>query len=245
MRLLNCKTHKLHDFLGDDIPDYVILSHRWTAGEVTYKDFRKNRNVNSLGSVKIMLFCAFARSRVREWVWIDTCCIDKRSSAEVSEAVNSMFTYYQNARECYVYLSDVPPLSHGRKEVMTRFTSSEWFLRGWTLQELLAPSSVVFLTKEWEIIGSRDTLADQISTLTTIPTQVIQDYRTATNICVAQKLSWAARRQTTRAEDMAYCLLGLLGVNMALLYGEGGAKAFKRLQLQIIADKDDETIFAF
>jgi hypothetical protein len=245
MRLLNTKTYELKDFLDDRVPEYVILSHRWSQDETSFKDFRKGLNANGTGYRKIIDFCSFARSRVREWVWIDTCCIDKRSSAEVSEAVNSMYNWYQQARECYVFLRDVPPLSHGRTVVLRRMMESEWFTRGWTLQEMLAPPSVVFLTWDWEIIGDKVSLARDISSITGIPEALLEAQDSLLRSSVAQKMSWASKRQTTKPEDMAYCMLGLFGVNMPLLYGEGGPKAFKRLQLHIISDSDDESIFAW
>lgn len=245
MRLLNTKTYELKEFLENDVPDYVILSHRWGNEEVSFKEFRKG-TIDNAGFRKILDFCAFARSRVRDWVWIDTCCIDKRSSAEVSEAVNSMYNLYAGSRECYAYLADAPALSHGRERVLQAMRQSDWFTRGWTLQELLAPSSVVFLTRHWEIIGSKWTLAHEISTITGIPPAIVTDFdKNNQQICAAQKMSWAASRRTTRPEDMAYSLLGIFGVNIPLLYGEGDLKSFRRLQLQIIADTDDESIFAW
>jgi len=161
MRLLNTKTYELKDFLEGQVPDYVILSHRWADNEVTSKEFRKGANTDSSGYRKIINFCVFARSRVRDWVWIDTCCIDKSSSAEVSEAVNSVYNWYASSRECYAYLADVPALVHGRERVLTGLRQSDWFTRGWTLQELLAPANVVFLTRDFEIIGSKWTLAHE------------------------------------------------------------------------------------
>ncbi|KAK4973506.1 hypothetical protein LTR42_005495 [Elasticomyces elasticus] len=229
MRLLNTTSYELKEFLGDRVPDYVIISHRWGDDETTYKDFRKGRNRASVGFEKVMDFCHFARSRVREWVWIDTVCIDKRSSAEVSEAVNSMYFWYQRARECYVLLRDVPPFIQGRDRVLRSV---------WT-------TYVVFLTRAWEIVGSKAHFAKEICAITGIPEPILTGDEASSQKCVAQKMSWMAGRQTTRPEDMAYALLGLCDVNMPLLYGEGGKAAFRRLQLQIIADSDDETIFAW
>ncbi|KAK4544766.1 hypothetical protein LTR36_004015 [Oleoguttula mirabilis] len=249
MRLLNTQTYELQEFFEGQIPEYVILSHRWTHDEVTYKEFRKGQNKDGAGYRKIMQCCAFARSMVREFVWIDTCCIDKRSSAELSEAINSMWRYYANARECYAYLADVPSLDHGRDAVLRRLRSSDWFNRGWTLQELLAPPAFVFCNRAWEIIGSRDALCAEVSAITGIAEQYLRRFRMSsgevTTVSVAERMSWASKRQCTRSEDQAYCLLGLFGVNMPLLYGEGGENAFRRLQLETISTSDDESIFAW
>lgn len=251
MRLLNTKTYDLKEFFEDQIPEYVILSHRWEENEVSYKEFRKGQNKHGPGYKKIIDFCAFARSRIREWVWVDTCCIDKRSSAELSEAINSMWRWYANARECYAYLADVPSLAHGRDSVLGRLRLSGWFTRGWTLQELLAPPNFMFCNRDWEIVGSRDNLSGEVSAVTGIPERYLR--RAEANnmsaylavVSVAERMSWASTRQCTRAEDRAYCLLGLFGVNMPLLYGEGAESAFRRLQLEILNTSDDESIFAW
>ncbi|KAI6002305.1 hypothetical protein F5J12DRAFT_906395 [Pisolithus orientalis] len=140
------------------------------------------------------------------WLWIDTCCIDKRSSAELSEAINSMYRWYRNSQMCYVYLND-------------------WFSRGWTLQELVAPKEAEFFNKSWVSIGIKQDLTSLLEDITRIPEKSVR--------AVAHIMSWAADRKTTRVEDRAYSLLGLFGVNMPMLYGEG-SKAFQRLQLEII-----------
>ena len=126
MRLLHTKTYELKEFFEDQIPEYVILSHRWGEDEVSFKEFRKGLKKASTGYMKIMQCCAFARSHARDWVWIDTCCIDKRSSAELSESINSMWSYYSNTRECYAYLVDVPSLAHGMTSVLWRLQQSDW-----------------------------------------------------------------------------------------------------------------------
>ena len=181
-----------------------------------------------------------AKSRGFDWVWIDTCCIDKKSSAELSEAINSMFRWYAEAQECYAYLSDVR-LTPGLQDFRKNFKQSAWFTRGWTLQELLAPADVILLDRAWYRIGTKQELLAEISAATGIGVQHLKDMRTAS---VATKMSWVSRRQTSRVEDIAYCLLGLFDVNMPLLYGEG-RKAFLRLELEIIKKSDDESIFAW
>ncbi|THU94983.1 HET-domain-containing protein [Dendrothele bispora CBS 962.96] len=193
---------------------------------------------------KIEGACAQARKYDWEWIWIDSCCIDKSSSAELSENINSMYQLYENAGVCYVYLSDVSSKKDPR-DPRSRFPKSKWFTRGWTLQELIAPSaSVVFLDHLWEEIGTRYTLRDVISAITSIPVQLLED-GDLTKYSIAQKMSWAAFRKTTRPEDRAYSLMGLFDICMPPIYGEGGAKAFMRLQQEIIKTSDDRSIFAW
>lgn len=275
MRLINIHTFQLKEFSSKP-PAYAILSHRWTNDEISYKDFIKDKNKESIGYAKVKQFCDWVkRSRERDgrprgrgwvylddvdWVWVDTCCIDKRSSAELSEAINSMWKWYEEAAYCVAYLESSDP---GRSRTDTSFqllrdSRCDWFYRGWTLQELLAPRDVVFCSRNWEKIGHRsdEGLARVIGEITGIPYTYLQGSVEEQNskqeevtlsprkACVAKKLSWAQRRRTTREEDTAYCLIGLLGVNMPLLYGEGGFKAFQRLQEELIRQSDDESVFA-
>lgn len=242
MRLLNTKSHTFKEFFDSDIPKYAILSHRWGDEEITFQEFRKGKRRDSEGYAKVKRCCSLAEERGLAWVWVDTCCIDKKSSAELSEAINSMYRWYGNSEECYVYLSDVAWNSQDVESSKALFTQSSWFRRGWTLQELLAPKNVTFFDSAWNGFGTTDILAAQISAATGIAKRQMQYPMGA---CVAQKMSWVSKRKTSRSEDMAYCMLGLLNVNMPLLYGEGGAKAFMRLQLEIIKQSNDESIFAW
>ena len=242
MRLLNTKSHTFKELFDRHIPTYAILSHRWGDDEITFQEFRKGRNRDTQGYAKVKRFCALAEEEGFEWVWVDTCCIDKKSSAELSEAINSMYRWYHNAEKCYVYLSDVTWNSQDVEFSEMSFIQSSWFRRGWTLQELLAPKNVTFFDSAWNAFGTKKTLATQISAATEITVYQLHD---RSESCIAQKMSWMSKRQTSRSEDMAYCMLGLFDVNMPLLYGEGGAKAFMRLQLEIIKQSDDESIFAW
>ena len=174
-------------------------------------------------------------------MWIDTCCIDKKSSAELSEAINSMYRWYEDARECYVHLSDVSWDLQNEEESRKSFIRSLWFTRGWTLQELIAPSHVEFFDRDWKSIGTKGSLLAEISATTGINKFDLEAW---TGACIATKMSWMSRRKTSRIEDMAYCMLGLFDVNMPLLYGEG-RKSFMRLQLEILKKSDDESIFAW
>ncbi|KAF5367949.1 hypothetical protein D9758_004517 [Tetrapyrgos nigripes] len=242
MRLLNTHSLKLKSFFGGDIPPYAILSHTWgkTEDEVTFQDMMaEGRSVaeGKAGYKKIWGACQYAQKYMFEWIWIDSCCINKESSAELSEAINSMYAYYEDAQVCHVYLEDA-------KHNALNFNKCRWFTRGWTLQELLAPSYVVFLDQDWQMVGTRYSLADIISVITSIPASVFKDGN-FDKFSVAQKMSWAALRETTRPEDMAYCLLGIFRVSMSPIYGEGGARAFMRLQQEIINISDDRSIFAW
>ena len=241
MRLLHTSTWKLEEFIGRDIPKYAILSHRWEEDEVTFQDLQQRLPTGEQpkkGWSKLKGCRAQAVRDGLEWVWIDTCCIDKSSSAELSEAINSMFNWYREADVCYAYLSDVPTGS----DLYLRdghFRCSKWFTRGWTLQELLAPGNLIFFNRQWEGIGTKKELSDLVSEITGI--KHLQGFKEA---CVAQKMSWASKRETTRVEDMAYSLMGIFEVNMPPLYGEG-SKAFIRLQKEILNNSDDESIFAW
>jgi hypothetical protein len=239
MYLLDTSTLELHDFQSNDIPEYAILSHRWSGEEVSFLDLRDGKGPDLAGFSKFKGCCAQAASDGWQYVWIDSCCIDKSSSAELSEAINSMFRWYQNAEVCYAYLVDVPESTEDPRLPDSFFRRSKWFTRGWTLQELLAPSTVVFFDCNWVEIGTKSSLCDTIVSITGI--KLLANFEEA---CVAQKMSWASRRETTRLEDMAYCLMGLFGVNMPPLYGEG-ENAFRRLQLEILNRMDDESLFAW
>jgi hypothetical protein len=241
MRLLNTTTLKLQQFPDNRLAckeGYAIPSHTWGVEEVTLQQIQNQdgKSQNLAGYQKIRQCCAQARADGFKYTWIDTCCIDKTNSTELSEAINSMFTWYRDAAECYAYLEDVS------SEVA--FTSSKWFTRGWTLQELIAPPSVVFFNANWEEIGTKSSLRDSISTVTGIPSSILLRQTATLQPCVAQIMSWASKRETTRIEDTAYCLLGLFDVHMPMIYGEG-TKAFTRLQLEIMKTSHDQSIFAW
>jgi len=190
-----------------------------------------------------MGFCEKARAEGFDWVWMDTCCIDKSSSAELSEAINSMFQWYAQAAACYAYLSDVMA-GDDPSHAESSFRESKWFTRGWTLQEMIAPAEVVFLSKDWEEIGTRRSLARVITEITSVDEAVLWDPDRRDDFSFAHRMSWAAKRTTTRVEDEAYSLLGLFHVNMPLLYGEG-RNAFIRLQTEILDRSTDTTLLAW
>ncbi|KAJ3565285.1 hypothetical protein NPX13_g7561 [Xylaria arbuscula] len=260
MYLINVHTLRLEEFPGEEGLGYAILSHRWEdGGEVTYQDMDSGRAENKPGFTKIKQCCEQAKRDGLRYAWIDNCCINKKSSAELSEAINSMYRWYEKAKVCYAFLSDVefpsssydpddPSssdwLSSASPELLSSFRNSVWFTRGWTLQELLAPPRVNFYDRSWAFIGSKDYLRSVIAEVTNIKTYVLNGSKSVFDCSIAERMSWAAYRITTRVEDRAYSLLGLFNVNMPLLYGEG-EKAFTRLQEEIIRHSNDQSIFAW
>ncbi|KAH6672942.1 heterokaryon incompatibility protein-domain-containing protein [Halenospora varia] len=254
MRLLDVHSYKVKEFTGRDRPPYAILSHTWDKEEVTLRDIENDRADKLLGFRKIVGCCKQANEDGFDYVWIDTCCIDKASSAELSEAINSMFAWYGDAEICYAYLSDVHASSSDFNKQLRELAHSNWFNRGWTLQELIAPTVVVFFAHNWSVIGSRSSLIVTITQTTGIHRDLFggaslevsqtPDHNRLSQYSVAQKMSWASKRKTTRVEDEAYCLLGIFGVNLPLLYGEG-KRAFVRLQEEIMKRSSDHSIFTW
>ncbi|KAE8868187.1 hypothetical protein PTNB29_02098 [Pyrenophora teres f. teres] len=290
MRLLRAMDMQFSEFEGNSTPPYAILSHRWESEEVTYQELRLSTRATrrKAGYKKIQQSCQQALKDGIRFVWVDTCCIDKTSSSELSEAINSMYEWYQKSQVCYAYLSDVQTWPSYKAEDATGHwvnnddyflaeesnlrpmheqpillvMKSKWWTRGWTLQELIAPRSVTFYVNAahgWNKIGTKISLVELVASRTGINHGVLRGQNV--NECsIAERLSWASERQTTRTEDLAYCLLGIVGVNMPLLYGEG-AKAFLRLQVgllsqqavhythipqeEIMKQTDDQTLFAW
>jgi hypothetical protein len=254
MRLLHARSEErfrwTEDLGGEKIPPYAILSHTWKEGqEVTFADLKDSENaVDVNGRIKEgyqkLRFCAEQAKRDGlDYFWVDTCCIDKANNTELSEAINSMFRWYQNAKKCYVYLSDVEyNISDTDDESSRRwkpfFRKSRWFTRGWTLQELLAPASVEFYSKEGELLGNKITLQDTIHEITGIPVGALLS-NDLFKFDIAKRFSWAQKRQTTREEDGAYCLLGIFGIYMLPIYGEGRENAIKRLQRKVQEASED------
>jgi len=247
MRLINVQTFQLEEFLDYKAPPYAILSHTWgdDAEELTFDDVKMGRiDKAGVGSIKFHGSCRQAAKDGFGYVWIDTCCIDKTNLVELSEAINSMFRWYRCASVCYAYLSDVPGDDHARK-LTSNFSTSRWFVRGWTLQELLAPKQLRFYHKGWGYLGTKGTMRTVVGKITGIPHQILLGITELQSMSVAQRMSWAARRETKRKEDLAYCLLGIFNVTMPMIYGEGADQAFLRLQEQIMRTTRDDSILAW
>ncbi|KAN0084821.1 Heterokaryon incompatibility protein (HET) domain containing protein [Elaphomyces granulatus] len=258
MRLINTLTLRFEEFPGTKEPPYAILSHTWGKQEVTYDETLNpsQETRRKAGFQKIEGCCGMAREYGLSYAWVDSCCIDKRSSAELSEAINSMYRWYRDAEVCFVYLVDVDPLpidgaTHGSADQIRAFEGSRWFSRGWTLQELIAPRKRLFLSNDWSLIyfstdgNEKDSPDELIASVTGISLAVLQHRENFVKLCVAERMSWASRRETTREEDIAYCLMGIFNVNMPILYGEGSRKAFRRLQEEIMKNSFDHSIFAW
>ncbi|MCJ1422053.1 hypothetical protein MMC32_008422 [Xylographa parallela] len=253
---------------------YAILSHRWTShprigDEIDFQSLNPgalrghNTGLSHHASdesdedrarcplCKIKGACAKAKGQSIDWLWVDTCCIDKMNAVEYTRAINSMFEYYRAATVCYGYLYDVAWLSNTPKEL--RFASkdpersgmaSEWFERGWTLQELLAPHNMEFYDRKWTFMGAKKDLTEHLSHVTRIDKRYLLDSREIKKASLATRLSWMAGRTTGYVEDIAYSMLGILDVNMPAQYGEG-AKAFMRLQRMLMESSTDDSIFAW
>lgn len=248
MRLIHAKTLTLRELFDTAIPDYAILSHTWGNEEVTFADMQNGNGTAKEGFNKIKLCCNQALLDGFDYVWIDTCCIDKSSSAELSESINCMYKYYKHADICYVYLQDyeanLEQLEYQQSPSFHAFARCRWFTRGWTLQELIAPTQMAFYDESWVQFGSKFSLCKQLCHITGIDEEVLSSKKSLSSVPIARKMFWASHRHTTRPEDVAYCLLGIFDVNMPLLYGEG-EKAFLRLLEEIIKDSDDHSIFAW
>ncbi|KAI1452742.1 HET-domain-containing protein [Annulohypoxylon moriforme] len=270
MWLLHTSLLRLHHFIGQERPAYAILSHTWGNDEILFQDIQNRQDTgwkDIPGYDKLICSCLQAKRDGYQYIWIDTCCIDKTSSAELSEAINSMFQWYKSSAACYVFLEDVRAVSDLFK--------SRWFTRGWTLQELIAPETVRFYDHRWNLLGDRFGLAPEITHRTNIGLNVLTrnhlnngypwEAHTHSNqkstcescycvittiedslktVCVAEKMNWVSERETTRIEDIAYCLLGIFGVNMTLIYGEG-LNAFRRLQEEILKRSEDQSILTW
>jgi hypothetical protein len=252
IRLLNTDTLEFEEFFDSKTPPYAILSHTWGNEEISFIEMQNHTVVigykDKAGFKKIMNFCALAKRHGFTYGWADSCCIDKRNSAELSEAINSMYRYYYNAAECLVYLEDVPTEVEGTIDQVGQANAikcSRWFTRGWTLQELIAPKTRYFFAGDWSPIGNCALFNSIVAEVTGIDEQVLGNRDMLSNFCVAERMSWASRRQTTRSEDIAYSLMGLFNVNMPIIYGEGASKAFRRLQAEIMQTSFDQTIFAW
>lgn len=241
---------KFSTFDDDSAPPFAILSHTWgrPADEVSYQEMLDGSGASKAGYDKIQRCAAVAARRGYEYFWVDTCCIDKTSSEELSQAINSMYAWYKKAAICYAYLSDVSstfesPFGNLKDPTRSHFNKSAWFTRGWTLQELIAPANITFFSREWNRIGSKDTLGPLISEITGIQLEALRgaDLRT---FSISARMSWQAKRRTSRIEDLAYSLMGIFDINMPMLYGER-EKSFIRLQEEIMKYSDDYSIFAW
>ncbi|KAK3054037.1 hypothetical protein LTR09_004814 [Extremus antarcticus] len=242
---------------------YAILSHTWTDDEVVYSDLEKSTPADDkqVSWEKIRGAQEKALSAGYDFIWIDTVCIDKSSSAELGEVINSMYRWYERAEICFAYLADVEldPLPRNadatvHASFVEALSKSRWWSRGWTLQELIAPNRLLFYDKHWRCLGDRAELATIIFLITRIHKPILYkgtsvDWNGTRGIrlndfSVAQRMCWASGRQTTRVEDRAYSLLGILDISLDIRYGEAD-RAFIRLQETLMNYISDDSILAW
>ncbi|KAF7512688.1 hypothetical protein GJ744_000255 [Endocarpon pusillum] len=227
-----------HEPNSGHVPAYAILSHVWGKDEVIFQDMEAkadmSKTMSKAGWKKIQFCAEQAVADGLQYLWIDTCCIDKKNAVELGAAINSMFRWYQDASRCYVYLSDVSKPEGAVDEEAWRkaFRTSRWFTRGWTLQEVIAPRLVDFFSVEGQRVGTKLSLVAEIHKITGIPEEALRG-DALSNFSIKERRSWAERRNTTIEEDGAYCLIGIYGVSMVLNYGEGRNHAFSRLEKEI------------
>ena len=247
MRLIHTSTLEIQEFTrqfpSNNLPKYGILSHTWGDDEVTFQDMKAGPlPIQKRGYGKIKETCRLARGDGLDFAWVDTCCIDKSSSAELTEAINSMYAWYRDSEVCYAFLEDLEPDTEINSS--SKFRECRWFTRGWTLQELIAPKRVEFYDRTWAHRGLRDDIATTLQGITLIPAGIFTGQQKLSATSVSQRMSWASLRRTTRIEDEAYCLLGIFSIYMPLIYGEG-LKSFRRLQEEIIKSTGDLSILAW
>lgn len=234
LALVDNERLRITEFFEDDIPSYAVLSHTWGSEEVTFHDLTdgSGRFKRKAGYAKIKFCGKQAAADGIPYFWVDTCCINKDSSADLQESINSMYQWYKKSSRCYVFMSDVSRCCSENTLWKSEFRESRWFSRGWTLQELLAPAFVEFFDNAGRRIGNLKELEEGVHVASGIKLSALRG-APLSDFSISERLSWAEGRKTTRKEDGAYCLMGLFDIHMPLLYGEGVDKAMKRLMRHI------------
>ncbi|KAI9164067.1 Vegetative incompatibility protein [Paramyrothecium foliicola] len=201
--------------------------------------------------------CDQARIRNIDYIWIYALCVNAVSSADINEAVVGSFRLIWDAALCIVHLSDLTPLPEGGEAkslegLDTEISRCRWFTRGWTLQELVAARSVEFFDSGWNHRFSKNPLSarpllEEVSRISNVDASVLAQRETLFLTSLGRRIWWAARRETSRPEDVAYCLVGICGIQGQLTprYGEGGHSAFLRLQEKILKSTNDLSILAW
>jgi hypothetical protein len=219
---------------------YAILSHRWGESEPTFQDLKSGRRQRA-GYKKLHEFCRKAKEHGCDLAWSDTCCINKESSSELDEAIRSMYKWYRDAYICIVHLA--------QSESLETLGIDEWFIRGWTLQELIAPPRMKFYGPSWTSLTQNENDKDDskvifaLSRITKIPPKDLCNFRPGPNRAW-EKMTWAAGRKTTRIEDIAYSLTGIFDITMTIAYGEGD-RAFKRFMAELIQNCEEWQILVW
>ncbi|KIK24007.1 hypothetical protein PISMIDRAFT_99380, partial [Pisolithus microcarpus 441] len=242
-----CDQHQQRELIRAHISrhfQYVTLSHRWGEGEPSLHDIEDHTIYDMSiegGFGKVQAFCRVALELDYLWAWSDTCCIDKHSSAEVQETIGSMFTWYRQSALTVVYLSDIPDVGS--------LGSSEWFRRGWTLQELLAPRTVLFYTQDWSLhknLAVSNHKADavvleELESVTGIECRFFNSFSPGLDDA-RLRLQWASQRTTTRPKDITYSLFGIFNLHLPIMYGESAENALGRLLAEVVSHSGDISV---
>jgi len=250
MWLIDSSTLELRKFgtgSAEARPPYATLSHCWfdDDDEVFFQDllYQHSKAIDrKRGYAKLEAACRLALSMKIGWLWVDTACIDRSSTAELSESINSMYRWYSDSQVNLVFLGDLDGGLDLDQDAERRLRQCKWMRRAWTLQELIAPRDSRFYDSKWTPVGNKQTLLSLLSAVTRVDKLVLEDPTCISAFSMGRRLSWAALRSVRNVEDNAYALLGILGVNMSVLYGEG-EQAFVRLQKKAFKNNGDASIF--
>ncbi|KAI6007493.1 hypothetical protein EDC04DRAFT_2611339 [Pisolithus marmoratus] len=236
MYLLNVATQQLEDI--HELRPYAILSHALQAGETVYFHQVGTESVRMQpGYEKVETCCEPARQGGLKYIWTDTCCANANNSAAYTETTTLAYTWYQQAHVCYTYLDDVDGSEDSREKHST-FKRSRWFRLTWTLGELSAPKHVLLRER-------LDNDRNEGRPFECIHRDALEYPERVPCFSIATRMSWARGRTSTKHEDRVYALMGLFGVNLPILYGEGETRTFLKLQNEILKTTDDQSIFAW
>ena len=229
---------------------WIMFSHTWEGKEPTFWDVNLVDSVWKLDksplNEKLRQFCQTAREDGYRWAWSDTCCIDKGTSAILSQSLTSMYSWYEEAAETLVYLADV--LSSSQLGALTK---SRWMTRAWTLQELLASKIIRFYDREWKpYLNDMHTnhkespaIKQELAHAMGVGPETITYFRPE-HLGVREKLRLASTRNATVEEDIAYSLIGIFSSDITPRYGLGET-ALGQLLENIVARSGDVTVIAW
>ncbi|KAH7122173.1 hypothetical protein B0J13DRAFT_567072 [Dactylonectria estremocensis] len=232
-------------------PPYATVSHCRQNQHVTINHLHDvdtqdlNLISQTVGLPWIIRACSEAGAFGVDMLWVDSLSIDRTSSTEHSAAINSMFQIFQGAEICLVHLGDIDASKSSLENIGEQIRQSRWTKQIWMLQELIASEDLQFYDTNWDPIGTKKSLLPTLSRLLSIDEAVLEDSKYLSEFPVGRRMSWASQLSTARPEDLAYSLLGIFGVQLTVLYGEGARAAFIRLQEEISKNTDDITLFAW
>lgn len=244
MRFLHTKTFVLHDFTGPP-SSYAVFFHAHGSDDIGFEDFSKPQMLLCKdGFHRLWQACSRARNHGSEWLWSDAVCIDRGSSTALTEAFNSLARIYQHCIFSIIYLEDLPCSDCVGGGLEKRLAKCAWLRNVWVLPQLIFPKHSFIYDRDWAEIGTKASLARQLSLVTSIEQSVLINPAALGEYSVAKRMSWASHLEASRPEDRSFALLGILGVHMPIVYGEG-QKAFIRLQEEILRDTNDYSLFAW